>query len=241
VSKVTLIPLSLIFAARVQSGPDVRGSGDDRAIEGHPIFARFYDRLLARTEQSGLAEMRRELLTQASGRTLELGAGTGHNLRFYTDRVSELVLSEPDPHMARRLREQLESDPPAPARVEVIEAPAEDLPFDDGSFDTVVSTLVFCTVEDPRRALAEARRLLVEGGALLFIEHVRSENRRLAWWQDRLERPWGFFAGGCHPNRPTEQTLADAGLWIERLDRDRLPAAPRIAKPLIRGLARRPD
>ncbi|HYU15408.1 MAG TPA: hypothetical protein VEL05_05035, partial [Candidatus Acidoferrum sp.] len=88
---------------------------------------------------------------------------------------------------------------------------------------------------------AEARRLLVEGGALLFLEHVRSQNRRLVWWQDRLERPWGFFAGGCHPNRPTEQTLADAGLWIERLDRDRLPAAPRIVKPVIRGLARRPD
>jgi ubiquinone/menaquinone biosynthesis C-methylase UbiE len=210
-------------------------------MEGHPIFARCYDWITARTERSGLAEMRRELLAEASGRTLELGAGTGHNLPFYTDRVSELVLSEPDPHMARRLREWLDSEPPAPARVELIEAPAEDLPFDDGSFDTVVATLVLCTVEDPRRALAEARRVLVEGGALLFIEHVRSENRRLAWWQDRLERPWGFFAGGCHPNRPTEQALADAGLWIERLDRDRLPAAPRLARPLIRGLARRPD
>jgi ubiquinone/menaquinone biosynthesis C-methylase UbiE len=225
----------------VQSGHGVREGGDDRGMEDHPIFARFYDRLLAKPERSGLAEMRRELLAQASGRTLELGAGTGHNLAFYTDRVSELVLSEPDPHMARRLREQLESDPPAPAKVEVIEAQAEDLPYDDGSFDTVVSTLVFCTVEDPARAVAEARRLLVEGGALLFLEHVRSENRRLAWWQDRLERPWGFFAGGCHPNRATEQTLADAGLWIERLDRDRLPAAPRVVKPLIRGLARRPD
>jgi ubiquinone/menaquinone biosynthesis C-methylase UbiE len=210
-------------------------------MKGHPIFARFYDRMLAQTEKSGLAEMRRELLTQASGRTLELGAGTGHNLPFYSDRVSELVLSEPDPHMARRLREQLATAPATRTRVEVIEAPAEDLPFDDGSFDTVVSTLVFCSVEDPRRALAEARRLLVEGGALLFLEHVRSENRRLAWWQDRLERPWGFFAGGCHPNRPTEQTLADAGLWIERLDRDRLPAAPRLVRPLIAGLARRPD
>jgi SAM-dependent methyltransferase len=241
VLNLPLIPLSFIFAARVQSAPGVRESGDDRDIEGHPIFARFYDRITARAERSGLAEMRRELLAQASGRTLELGAGTGHNLAHYTDRVSELVLSEPDPHMARRLREQLQSNPPAPSRVEVIEGPAEDLPFDDGSFDTVVSTLVLCTVEDPRRALAEARRLLVEGGALLFIEHVRSENRRLAWWQDRLERPWGFFAGGCHPNRPTEQTLADAGLWIERLDRDRVPAAPRIVKPLIRGLARRPD
>jgi SAM-dependent methyltransferase len=240
VFKLPLIPLSLIFAARVQSGPSVRRSGDDLGIEGHPIFARFYDRLLAKTERSGLAEMRRGLLAEASGRTLELGAGTGHNLPYYTDRVSDLVLSEPDPHMARRLRELLQSEPPAPARVEVIEAPAEDLPYDDGSFDTVVSTLVFCTVEDPRRALAEARRILVEGGALLFLEHVRSESRRLAWWQDRLERPWGFLAGGCHPNRPTEQSLADAGLWIERLDRDRLPASPRLVRPLIRGLARRP-
>jgi ubiquinone/menaquinone biosynthesis C-methylase UbiE len=210
-------------------------------MDGHPIFARFYDRMLAKTERTGLAEMRHELLAQASGRTLELGAGTGHNLPHYTDRISELVLSEPDPHMARQLRERLQRDPPAPSRVEVIEAPAEDLPFDDGSFDTIVSTLVLCTVDDPRRALAEARRLLVEGGQLLFLEHVRGESPRLTWLQDRLERPWGFFTGGCHPNRPTEQTLADAGFWIERLDRDRLPASPRIARPLIRGLARRPD
>jgi SAM-dependent methyltransferase len=143
--------------------------------------------------------------------------------------------------MARQLGERLQRDPPAPSRVEVIEAPAEDLPFDDGGFDTIVSTLVLCTVDDPRRALAEARRLLVEGGKLLFLEHVRGDSRRLTRWQDRLERPWGFFTGGCHPNRPTEQTLADAGFWIERLDRDRLPASPRIARPLIRGLARRPD
>jgi SAM-dependent methyltransferase len=143
--------------------------------------------------------------------------------------------------MARRLRERLQEQRPAVERVEVIEAPAEDLPFDDGSFDTVVSTLVLCTVDDPRRALVEARRVLVEGGSLLFLEHVRSESRRLAWWQDRLERPWGFFAGGCHPNRPTEHNLAEAGLWIERLDRERLPAGPRIARPLIRGVARRPD
>jgi ubiquinone/menaquinone biosynthesis C-methylase UbiE len=210
-------------------------------MEGHPIFARLYDRMLALPERSGLNEMRRELLAQASGRTLELGAGTGHNLAHYTDRVSELVLSEPDPHMARRLRERLRSEPPAPLRVEVSDAPAEDLPFDDGSFDTVVATLVFCTVEDPPRALAEARRVLVEGGELLFLEHVRGESRRLARWQDRFERPWGFFVGGCHPNRATEQSLADAGLWIERLDRDRLPAAPRIVRPVIRGVARRPD
>ncbi len=169
----------------------------------HPIFARFYERMIAGSERAGLAEMRRSLLARASGRTLEIGAGTGLDLAHYGDAVSELVLTEPDPHMAARLRQRLQSESFAPGRIKVIEAPAEDLPFDDGSFDTVVSALVLCTVEDPGRAVAEARRVLVEGGELLFLEHVRAESRRLAWWQDRLERPWGAFTGGCHPNRPT--------------------------------------
>ena len=116
----------------------------------------------------------------------------------------------------------------------MIEATAEDLPFDDGSFETVVSALVLCTVEDPGRAVAE-------GGELLFLEHVRAESRRLAWWQDRLERPWGAFTGGCHPNRPTADALADAGLWIEQLDRGRFPKSPPWIRPLISGVARRPQ
>jgi ubiquinone/menaquinone biosynthesis C-methylase UbiE len=210
-------------------------------VPEHPVFARFYDRLLSGVERAGLTEMRRSLLARATGRTLELGAGTGHNLPHYTSAVSELVLAEPDPHMAKRLRERLEREGTAAGRASVIEAPAEDLPFDDGSFDTVVATLVFCTVEDPMRAVSEARRVLVEAGSLLFIEHVRSESRQLAWWQDRLERPWGWFAGGCHPNRPTGEVLADAGFWIEQLDRDQLPKAPRWMRPAIRGVARRPS
>jgi ubiquinone/menaquinone biosynthesis C-methylase UbiE len=207
----------------------------------HPIFARFYDRLIEGTEKAGLAEMRANLLGEASGRTLELGAGTGGNLGAYTDAVTELVLAEPDSHMAKRLRERLEEDGTAAGRASVIEAPAEDLPFDDGSFDTVVATLVLCTVEDPDRAVAELRRVLVEGGKLLFLEHVRSGDRRRAWWQDRLERPWGFFAGGCHPNRATDDLLAGAGLWIDRLDHGKLPKAPAIVRPMISGVARRPS
>ena len=207
----------------------------------HPIFARFYDRITAGAERAGLGEMRRELLADASGRVLELGAGTGHNLEHYTDAVSELVLTEPDPHMARRLREAL-AEVSGPARnATVVEASAEDLPFDDDSFDCVVSTLVLCTVENPHRALTEARRVLVEGGRLLYLEHVRSENPRLVRWQNLLERPWGFFAAGCHPNRDTGQQLADAGFWIDSLQNDRLPKAPRIVRPLIRGVARRPS
>ncbi|MFL5908112.1 MAG: class I SAM-dependent methyltransferase [Solirubrobacterales bacterium] len=207
----------------------------------HPIFARFYDRLLAGTERAGLADMRQGLVAEASGRVLELGAGTGHNLEHYTDAVTELVLAEPDPHMAARLRERLAEEGTAAGRPSVIVAPAEDLPFDDGSFDAVVTTLVLCTVENPNRALSEARRVLVEGGRLLYLEHVRSTRPRLARWQDRLERPWGWFAGGCHPNRPTEQSLAGAGFWVDSLERDQLPKAPRIVRPLIRGVARRPS
>lgn len=207
----------------------------------HPIIARFYERMLAGTEKAGLAEMRASLLASASGRTLEIGSGTGLNLAHYTDAVTELVMSEPDPHMARRLRERLETESFAPGRITVVEASADDLPFDDGSFDTVVSTLVLCTVPDQHRALAEARRVLVAGGPLLFMEHVRGDTRRLAWWQDRLERPWGAFAGGCHPNRSTADALADAGFWIEQLDRERMPKAPRWVRPMIRGIARRPE
>jgi SAM-dependent methyltransferase len=209
-------------------------------VPGHPIFARYYDRLLAGAEKAGLADMRRELVSQATGRTLEIGAGTGHNLPYYTDAVTELVLAEPDPHMAKRLRDQVAKEPPAVGKVEVIEAPAEDLPFDNGSFDTVVSTLVLCTVGDPDRAVAEAKRVLADGGALLYIEHVRGEGG-VTRAQDFLERPWGWIAGGCHPNRATGETIAEAGFWIERLDRGELPKAPPIVKPLISGVARRPD
>jgi ubiquinone/menaquinone biosynthesis C-methylase UbiE len=206
----------------------------------HPIFARFYDRLLAGTEDAGLAEMRDALLATASGRVLELGAGTGLNLPHYTDAVTELVMTEPDPPMAERLRERLTAEGTAAGRPSVTEALAEDLPFDDGSFDVVVATLVLCTVEDPGRAVAEARRVLVEDGRLLYLEHVRSSRPRLARWQDWLERPWGWFAGGCHPNRATGELLAGAGFWIDSIDRDSLPKAPPIVRPLIRGVARRP-
>jgi ubiquinone/menaquinone biosynthesis C-methylase UbiE len=207
----------------------------------HPIFARFYDRMTARAEGGGLAEMRRQLLASASGRVLELGAGTGHNLEHYTDAVTELVMTEPDPHMARRLRERLARAPGAAGNPTVVEASAESLPFDDGSFDTVVATLVLCTVPDPLRALSEARRVLVEGGRLLYLEHVRSSRPGFARWQDRLRRPWGFLAAGCHPNRATDQLLADAGFWIDSLERGKLPKAPPIVRPLIRGVARRPS
>jgi ubiquinone/menaquinone biosynthesis C-methylase UbiE len=210
-------------------------------VSEHPIFARFYDRMTAGTERAGLGEMRRELLAVATGRVLELGAGTGHNLIYYTNAVTELVMTEPEPNMARQLRERVAANPGAAGNPSVIEASAEDLPFDDGSFDTVVATLVLCTIPDPLRALGEARRVLVEGGKFLYLEHVRARRPGLARWQDRLERPWGFFAGGCHPNRDTGQLLADAGFWIDSLEDLKMPKAPPIVRPVIRGVARRPE
>jgi ubiquinone/menaquinone biosynthesis C-methylase UbiE len=208
-------------------------------LRGHRIFAALYDRLLSGTERAGLQDMRAELLAGARGRTLELGAGTGLNLAHYTDAVTELVLTEPDPHMARRLRKRLEEEPPAPGRVEVIEAQAERLPFEDQSFNTVVSTLVLCSVESPGGAAAEIARVLKSDGRLLYLEHVRSGDPAVARWQDRLERPWGWLGAGCHPNRDTLAQLEATGLLAEPVERDQMPKAPPIVRPLVRGEARR--
>jgi ubiquinone/menaquinone biosynthesis C-methylase UbiE len=209
-------------------------------VSEHPIFARFYDRMTAGMEKATMREARAELLRNASGRTLELGAGTGHNLEHYTEAVTELILAEPDPHMAARLREKLDKEGTRARNPQVVEVPAEDLPFDDESCDTVIATLVLCTVTDPLRAISEARRVLVEGGSLLYIEHVRSSSTRLAHWQDRLERPWGWMAGGCHPNRATDQLIEGAGFWVDQMDRTTLRGTLPLIRPLITGVARRP-
>lgn len=197
-------------------------------------FAALYDRTLKGTEEAGLREMRRELLAGASGRTIDLGAGTGANLGLYPAAVSELVLAEPDPHMAKRLREHLTD---SPYSGELVEAPAERLPFEDSSFDTAIFTLVLCTVPNPAAALAETARVLRPGGRLLFLEHVRSENPGVARWQDRLEKPWRFFGDGCHCNRDTVATIDASPLTVESVERGALPKAPPIVRPLACGSA----
>jgi ubiquinone/menaquinone biosynthesis C-methylase UbiE len=199
-------------------------------------FAAIYDRGLKATEDAGLREMRRETLAGASGRTIDLGAGTGVNRELYPGPVTELVLAEPDPHMLKKLRAKVTE-----ARsVKIVQAAAEDLPFEDDSFDTAVFTLVLCTVPDPRAALAEAARVLRPGGKLLFVEHVRSEDPGLARWQDRLERPWRFLGDGCHCNRDTIATIEASPFTIERVERGALPKAVPIVKPLARGAAALP-
>jgi ubiquinone/menaquinone biosynthesis C-methylase UbiE len=192
-------------------------------------FAAVYDRGAAAMEDAGLRDRRHTLLAQARGRVLEIGAGTGLNLPHYGEAVTDIVLTEPSPYMAKRLRAKLD-DP----RARVVDAPAEALPFGDAAFDTVVSTLVLCTVDDPQRVVAEVERVLAPGGRFLVLEHVRSESVRLARWQDRLERPWGFVGAGCHPNRNTAALLqAAGGLETERVERGRLPKGPPPVRPTI--------
>jgi ubiquinone/menaquinone biosynthesis C-methylase UbiE len=122
--------------------------------------------------------------------------------------------------------------------VTLVEAPAEALPFEDKSFDTVVSLAVLCTVDDASRVLQEIRRVLRPGGTFVFLEHVRSPDPKLAQWQDRLERPWGWIAGGCHPNRRTLEAIERAGFEVVELEREDLPDIPRLVRPNVMGAAR---
>ena len=198
------------------------------------IGARIYDPFLWFGERLGMARRRRDLLAHAEGRVLEIGAGTGLNLRHYRDSIEALVLTEPVEPMAAKLEGRVERLGPL-ARVH--RAPAEALPFADDSFDTVVSTIVLCTVEDPVRALSEIARVLRPGGRLLFIEHLRSDTERWGRWQDRLQRPWAAFGCGCRCNRRTLELIAQSPLRIEASARASWRGMPPLVRPLTIGSA----
>lgn len=197
------------------------------------VFAATYDPSLWVGELAGMRRRRRELVGTATGRTLEIGGGTGLNLAHYPAGLPELIMTEPDPAMRRRLERRVarRDDP-----VRVLDAAAERLPIADASIDTVISTLVLCTVQDPAAALSEIVRVLRPDGQLLFIEHVRAQSRVLAWCQDRLAGAWRRYAEGCHCNRPTAALMASSGFAIDARDgawRAMLP----ILRPLIVGRA----
>lgn len=198
------------------------------------VFAAGYDRVMASTEEAGLGAHRSALLARVNGTVLELGGGTGANLPYFGRAVDDLVITEPEDAMARRLEAKL-VDHALPVRV--VRTPAELLPFEPETFDAVVSTLVLCTVEDPALALAEAHRVLRPGGRLVFVEHVRSTDPGLARWQDRLHRPWKALGHGCHCNRATAASIEQAGFSFLELSDERLPKAPPIVRPLIVGIA----
>ncbi len=200
--------------------------------EGHPIFAALYDPMGTSMERWWMGERRARLLKGARGAVLEIGGGTGANLPYYRD-VERVTVTEPDPFMRKRRVQKLAG---VRLPVEVSAAGAEALPFPDGSFDTVVSTLVLCTVQDQGAALEEIRRVLRPGGRLLFIEHVRATDS-MARWQDRIEPLWGWVLGGCHPNRDTIAAMEEAGFEIEMFESFRPPVLLSGLIPHVMGSA----
>jgi ubiquinone/menaquinone biosynthesis C-methylase UbiE len=200
------------------------------------FFAMTYDRQIARAEKAGLRAYREGLLAGANGRVLEIGGGTGANLRFYGPAVESLTLTEPETPMLRRLEHKVRAQAPT---AKVLRAPAEDLPFEEGTFDVAVSTLVLCGVDDQPRALRELRRVLRPGGQLLFIEHVRSAEPQLARFQDRMNGI-NRFVVGCDCNRPTLDSIKDAGFTITHVEHTALPKAPKFARPAMVGSATAP-
>ena len=187
-------------------------------VKGSRFSALIYEPFLWLGERRGMADRRARVLSGARGRVLEIGAGTGLNLARY-------------PGGLERRRRDLG------IAAEVVHAPAESLPSEEGAFDTVVSTMVLCTVSDPDRAIAEIRRVLAPGGSLIFIEHVRSEDPRLVRWQERLRGPWEAFADGCVCDRPTVDHLREGGFDVSIAERGTWKGMPPIVHPLVAGRA----
>jgi SAM-dependent methyltransferase len=202
-------------------------------VAGSRFTAALYEPFLWLGERLGMASRRRKLLAEATGSVLEIGAGTGLNLRHYPAGLEELVLVEPGRPMADRIDL---ADAPDGVPTSLVRAPAERLPFADGTFDTVVSTLVLCTVSDPARAVSEVTRVLKPGGRLLFCEHVGAKSGWRRALQRLSVRPWAAFADGCRCDRPTLATI-ESQLRIESVERGSWRGMPAIVKPLVWGSA----
>lgn len=197
------------------------------------LFAFMYDRMSARAEDAGLRELRRRLLADAQGRVLEIGGGTGANLLLYGPEVESLTVTDPEEPMLRRLDRKAREQAPL---TNVLRARAEELPFADNSFDTVVSTLVLCGVEDQQASLREIRRVLRPGGRFLFLEHVRSDEPKVARLQDRINAV-NHFMVRCDCNRATLESIEAEGFEVTKLERTELPKAPKFTRPAIVGVA----
>jgi SAM-dependent methyltransferase len=200
-------------------------------------FAMLYDRAFAMSERSGLRANRKSLLARAEGRVLELGAGTGLNVDHYPAELSQLILTEPEPHMMEKLALRVASHA---LPVRLVRSEASWLAIKDASIETVVGTLVLCTVPDPEAALREVARVLVPGGRFLFIEHVASESTVLRTFQDLLHGPWSWLACGCQCNRSTLKALRASPLTLQWSDAGRLKWLTPLLSPLVTGCAVKP-
>jgi ubiquinone/menaquinone biosynthesis C-methylase UbiE len=201
------------------------------------LIAKSYDYAMGNTEKRCLQGWRRELLAQARGTLLEIGAGTGVNLPHYPETVTQIILSEPDRQMRLRLQHKTDICRRNQFSITPWEADAIEMP--DASFDTIVSTLVLCSVPSLKTSLGEIYRLLKPNGILLFLEHVISDHPTTRTWQHRIEPLWSFCAGDCHLTRDTETAIRATGLKIEQLIEAPMIGTPAFVERTIRGVARK--
>lgn len=200
------------------------------------LFARVYDPVMARVEAAGLAEQRISLLGGLEGDVLEIGAGTGANVEAYPTSLRSLTLTDPTPQMVQRLRNKIAEVRPG---VTIQQATAEDLPYEDGSFDAVVSTLVLCSVGDLGRALAEIRRVLRPGGRLVLYEHVQAAGAT-AHAQFLLEPVQRVVARGCRLTRDIRTAVRHAGFDVGAVVDGEMRAAPKLVRTVVSGVATLP-
>ncbi len=205
------------------------------------VIAQIYDALLAPAQRLGLAGWRHDLVSALRGSVLEIGSGTGRNLEHYDAALEHLILAEPDHHMRVRLARRLRALPIA-SRVEICDAPAEQLRFGNASFDTVVSTFVLCSVTNPEQSIREACRVLRPGGQFLLIEHILAPvGTRRRRWQQRLNPTWSRFSNGCRLDRDPRPALLEAGFQEQSFAIDELRGAPGFLRTVLRGTWRKPE
>ena len=184
--------------------------------------------------QSQLLPFRQHIVGAAEGRVLEIGVGSGLNFRLYGSAVRSVIGLEPSAELLRMARPRARA---ASVPVSLLDGSAEAIPLDGASIDTVVTTWTLCTIPNASLALAEMRRVLRPGGALLFVEHGRAPEPGVARWQDRIDPYWSYLAGGCHLNRKMDDLVTASGFRIEALHNSRLPG-PRTHTYFYEGRAR---
>jgi ubiquinone/menaquinone biosynthesis C-methylase UbiE len=184
--------------------------------------------------QRRLVPYRSRLVSAATGRVLEIGVGSGLNLPFYGKGTTQVLGLDPSPKLLKMAGNAARR---TSAPFQALEASAEEIPIEDRSIDTVVSTWTLCSIPEVRRALAEMRRVLKPGGRLLFVEHGRAPEPRVQWWQDHLTPAWKCLSGGCRLNRAVSELIQNAGFQIERLDTGYMPG-PKPMTFIYEGSAR---
>ncbi len=202
------------------------------------LFVHWYPAMMSVSERAGQADVRRALLAQARGRTLEIGVGSGLSLPHYPALVTDLTLVEPDAGFRDRLAATLSGLQPRGRTWTVVDGDAHALPFPDESFDTVTASFTFCSLTRPDQALREVHRVLVPGGRFLFHEHVRGIGLRRGL-QDLTAPLQAALAGGCRPDRDFASLLSDSPLQVERLERGRMPRSFPTITPVVHGVAMR--